>query len=132
MLLPRGEIVLVVDDEVLIQFMLEDALNEEGYEVRVAGNAREALEVLAAEPRPLSALITDIRLGVGATGWEIAEQARLLRPGIPILYVSGDSREEFATRGVAGSELVTKPFLAEDVVSLLRMLAARKEAEGGL
>ena len=117
-------VVLLVDDEVLIQFMLEDALTQAGYGVLLASSAAEAEAQLTAKAPALFGLITDIRLGQGASGWEVAKRARQINPTLPIVYISGDSRADWMARGVPGSRLVSKPFIAEEVVSLLETLPA--------
>jgi FixJ family two-component response regulator len=39
----------------------------------------------------LSAVVTDVRLGTGPSGWDVAHRARELVPTIPVIYMTGDS-----------------------------------------
>lgn len=66
-----------------------------------------------------AALVTDIDLGDNSSGWEVARRARELFPDLPVVYVSGGSAHEWASRGVPGSVMLTKPFaLAHLVVAV--------------
>lgn len=102
--------VLYVEDEPLIQQLVEVALQEAGYGVLLASNGREGIAALADRTDEIVGLITDITLGDGPTGWEVARHARELNPGLPVVYVSGRDGHEWNARGVPQSVLITKPF----------------------
>lgn len=112
-------ILLYVEDEVLIQEMVEAALNDAGFEVRLASDGAEALEIIRKNPEAFRGLITDINLGDGHDGWKIARRARELIPGLPVVYVSGASGHEWTSRGVPQSLLVAKPFAAAQIVTAI-------------
>ncbi len=80
--------VLVVEDEFLISAMVADVLAEHGCEVHVAANAKDALEHLTCGA-PCDVLFTDINLPGGVDGATLAQLARQLRPGLPVVYASG-------------------------------------------
>ena len=71
--------VLVVEDEWLLRMELADELQAAGWKVLEAASGQEALIVLAAEPK-VDFLITDIRLGSAADGWDVADAFRKGRP----------------------------------------------------
>ncbi|HEY5410758.1 MAG TPA: response regulator [Caulobacteraceae bacterium] len=119
--MPLG-LVLVVEDEPLIAALVEAVLAEAGYEVLVAATGREALTLLASPVQALSGLITDINLGTGPTGWDVADRARQLQPDVPVIYLTGDSEHQWRTRGGERSVLIAKPFRVEEVVSALASL----------
>jgi DNA-binding NtrC family response regulator len=66
-------------------------------------------------------LITDIRMS-GGSGWDIAKRARELSPGVPVVYVTGDSAAEWSSKGVPNSLLVEKPFAPAQVVGAISTL----------
>jgi CheY-like chemotaxis protein len=89
-------VVLVVEDEQLLREMVEPALADAGYSVLLAHNGSEALKHLEerkSEEAPLRALVTDVQLGPGPSGWEVAKRARELHPEIPVVYVTARRRQ---------------------------------------
>ncbi|MDZ4052791.1 MAG: hypothetical protein U1E24_05925 [Phenylobacterium sp.] len=69
------------------------------------------------------ALVTDIDLGVtGANGWDIAEKARNGKPELPVIYMTGASADEWASRGVPRSILLPKPFAMAQVIRAIVQL----------
>src|SRR4249920_273647 len=85
---PSTFCILVVDDEALLRLDLADALRDAGYGVLEASDADQALGYLR-NRCPIDVVITDIELGVGPTGWDVAETFRAARSDIPIIYISG-------------------------------------------
>ena len=121
-------LLLLVEDEVLIRMNLEEELAEAGFELAVTTNGRQAMAELEADPARFCALVTDIRLGRGPDGWEIARRARQAVPEMPVVYVSGDSAFEWAARGVPNSVIVAKPFHPTEVVTALSTLLTPGES----
>jgi len=71
---------------------------------------------------PLRALVTDVQLGPGPSGWEIAKRARELHPEIPVVYVTGTAAAEWSSKGVPNSLIIQKPFAAAQVVTAVSQL----------
>lgn len=117
-------VVLVVEDEVLVQDLLEDALVTAGYEVRVLCTGGEAMSFLDGCSEHPRALVTDVNLGPAPNGWEIGRRARKLSGGMPVVYMTGDSGHEWNCEGVADSLMVLKPFQPAQVVAALSSLLA--------
>lgn len=115
-------LLLYVEDETLIQHMLVTDLEEAGFAVLVANNGKEALAVLASRSEDLHGLITDINLGDGPDGWDIARKARESRSGLPVVYVSAASESEWTSKGVPGSLMISKPFVPAQVVVAISSL----------
>ena len=113
-------LVLLAEDEHLIGLSFQDALEEGGYVVLHVATGREAVEVLE-DPR-IAGVITDIRLGKGPDGWDVARRAREVNPSIPIIYMSGDSAHEHASRGVPDSKMLQKPFAPAQLVTAISTL----------
>ena len=120
---------LYVEDEIITQEMVEASLREAGYEVLLASDGAEALEVLATSNGALRGLITDINLGDGPDGWAVACRARELTSGLPVVYVSGASEGEWTSRGVPNSVIIAKPFApAQIVVAISSLLVSTDTA----
>ncbi|HEY7806861.1 MAG TPA: response regulator [Croceibacterium sp.] len=115
--------ILVVDDEPLVRIVLVDALQQCGYSVLEAENGRAALGVIDGAEQ-LRGLVTDIRLGPGATGWQIADHAREKFAGLAVIYVTGDSMADWTAKGVPRSFALQKPFASLEVVAALADLLA--------
>jgi signal transduction histidine kinase/CheY-like chemotaxis protein len=80
-----GRILLVEDDEAVRGFA-QRALEEHGYEVAAAAGGEEALKAAAASPFDL--LVSDVVMP-GMNGRELYKEILRIRPGLPVLYVSG-------------------------------------------
>jgi CheY-like chemotaxis protein len=110
---------LLVDDEDLVRMSTADMLMDLGYEVLEAGSAEEALRVLD-EGTMLDLLVTD-HLMPGMSGADLARKARMLRPGLPVLVVSGYADLE----GIAlDLPRLAKPFRNADLAASLAGLRA--------
>lgn len=78
--------------------------------------------MLAGQALSLDGLITDINLGDGPDGWQVARKARELVGGLPVVYVSAASEHEWTSHGVPNSVMVTKPFVPAQVVVAISSL----------
>lgn len=125
-------LVLLVEDEAILALTLEMELQDEGFDVAVAGHGVEALERLEQEGSRIAALVTDIRLPQ-VDGWAIAKRARELMPFIPVVYMSGDSAANWKANGVVDSVMLGKPFVLHDLKDALeRATAASNLRSSGL
>jgi CheY-like chemotaxis protein len=115
--------VLLVEDEALISMMVSDALSELGFEVHEAATADEALRYLGAGGA-VDVLFTDINLAGGMSGAELAQRARALKPGLPVVYASGRYGGDDLPGRVPDSVFVQKPYDPAAVCSLCRRLAS--------
>lgn len=116
--------VLVVEDDASIRAFVTDALIEAGYAVREASDGAAALDALHQE-RPL-ALVLDLGLPY-VDGTAVARASRTLYDGdVPIVVISARPDAELDAREVGASGLLRKPFLIEELESVLgRALAGR-------
>jgi CheY-like chemotaxis protein len=117
--------VLLVEDEALVRSMIADELLDAGYLVIEASDGQGALEMLTKQPS-VDLLFTDIRMPGGLSGWDVAEQARVLRPDIPVIYATGFS--EAAPRLVPGARFFKKPYRARAIVDAARELGVSPSA----
>ncbi len=117
--LKRGsETVLVADDEPLIRALAKRTLEMYGYSVLEAEDGEDALRQVSAEGgNTIAIVIADIvmpRLG----GRELGERLKQVRPGFPILYMSGHTGDELARRRLLDSSVpfLQKPFHPDELV----------------
>lgn len=101
------EKILIIDDEVEILNFLQDALEDEGYQVLKASNGIEALSQLKHGP---DLLILDVMMP-GMNGFELCEQIRK-NVNMPILFLSAKQTENDLVQGlsVGGDDYLIKPF----------------------
>ena len=111
--------ILVVEDEALPRLDLVETLAGAGYEVLEASDENQALGYLR-NRRPIDIVITDIDLGVGPTGWDVAETFRAARSDIPIIYISGAAGDR--RRRVSGSVFFAKPCRTLGILKVCRGL----------
>jgi len=120
-----GETILVVDDEPVIRMLITDVLDELGYSAVEAADGAEALGVLA-EQGPVELLITDVGLPKGMNGRQLAEAARIERPDLRVLFITGYA--ETAVIGDRkldpGMHILTKPFAMEALAARIREVIA--------
>lgn len=119
---PIMPLLLYVEDEFLIRETLVEALEEAGYSMVVAKNGEEALSLLTKHGDGIRGIVTDINLGDGIDGWEVARAGREFLSALPIVYVSAASQEEWTSRGVPGSVMIGKPFAAVQVTVAISSL----------
>jgi DNA-binding response OmpR family regulator len=105
----------------MIRESLAVILEDSDYELLEADNGAAALDIIGSN-ESLSGIITDIRLGEGPSGWEVAREARFRFPGLPIVYMTGDSAADWTAEGVPNSILVQKPFAFTQVVTAISTL----------
>ena len=116
-------ILVVEKHDDLIQFVVEEALKEGGFETIVASSGEQAAELLDSAEGKYRALVTDINLGrEKLDGWEVARHAREIDPAFPVVYMSGDSAEDWASKGVPNSIMLAKPFAPAQLVTAVAQL----------
>lgn len=118
----RHTTVLVVEDEVEVRTIAARFLHKMGYEVLTASDASEALQVLAAQSQ-VDLLFSDVVLGGGMTGVELAHEARRLYPELAVLLVSGYPGAAPGPKGAdsaATFPLLRKPYRREQLASAVR------------
>jgi DNA-binding NtrC family response regulator len=115
--------ILVVDDERLIRWSLDQQLRREGYEVRLAETGAEALQAARTEPPDL--VLLDMRLP-DADGVEILERLRALDPQCPVIMITAHGAVGPAVRAM---KLGAQDYLVKPVDPDELRLAIRKTLE---
>jgi signal transduction histidine kinase/CheY-like chemotaxis protein len=118
----RGnETLLAVEDDELVRKYVVANLVSLGYRVHVASSAAEALAMIR-QGLAFDLLFTDVVLGSGANGRQLADEVARLRPGLKVLYTSGYTENAIVHQGRldAGIHLLTKPYRRADLSRALR------------
>ncbi|NIK06801.1 PAS domain S-box-containing protein [Xanthomonas arboricola] len=115
----RSERILLVDDTDVVRMMVSEVLSDAGYHVVEAEDANGALDQLRAGVE-IDLVVSDVGLP-GMNGRDMADVARALRPGLPILFITGyaenaATRQEFLADGMA---LLPKPFSLNDLLNMV-------------
>lgn len=119
---PKGETILVVDDEAEVRALVRDVLTLHGYTVIDTGDPVEARRI--AESQPIHLLLTDVVMPI-MNGLELASRVEASSPSTKVLLMSG-----YATAAVKGAArpLVSKPFRPNDLVNAVRQVLDSKSA----
>ncbi len=117
--------VLLVDDEDDVRSVIRDILEFSGFEVTEACSGREALKVCTERAEPFRLVLMDVTMP-DMNGVETFDELHRLYPRLPILLMSGYSKEEAAGRfgEASGSDFLQKPFLSRQLEDKLRRLLA--------
>ncbi|WP_244444604.1 PAS domain-containing hybrid sensor histidine kinase/response regulator [Nitratireductor basaltis] len=121
---PAARSVLVIDDEPLVRMLVVDVLEELGYSALEAGDGPSGMKIIDSD-EPIDLLITDIGLPNGMNGRQVAEAARLSRPELKVLFITGYAENAVFNHGHLqhGMQVVTKPFdisvLAERIQTMM-------------
>ena len=119
---PRGLVVLVIEDEFFVRCNIADCLRDEGYAVVETASGEEAI-ALCKSSMSIDIVFTDINLVGPASGWDVAECFRIIRPNVAVLYTSGKSVED--RRCVPGSKFVAKPYKNNDILNACERLLGK-------
>jgi DNA-binding response OmpR family regulator len=112
------ERVLIVKDDQLNNLALHHLLDDAAFEVEAASSGRIA--VAAIDRQPPRYLVTELNLGPGPDGLDVARYARALRPDIRIVFVSGALPRDPDTDLGATSQFIAKPFRGGEIIAALR------------
>ncbi|WP_449440583.1 response regulator [Pseudomonas migulae] len=99
-------IILVVEDDAIVRMLIVDVLDELEFKVLEADGCEQALEFLNDEDQHIDLMMTDVGLPV-MDGRELAKQARMVRPELPILFASGYAESIEVPQGM---HVIGKPF----------------------
>ena len=115
-------VILVIEDDPAVQGIVEEALTEAGFEPSMVASGEEAVTLLQGYKGKYRALVTDINLVGRMDGWEIAKRAREIEPEFPVIYMTGAAADDWASKGVPNSILLTKPFAPAQLVTAVSQL----------
>ena len=129
----RGyETILVVEDEDSLRTLVTRILGGFGYTVVTAATAAEALEILEETEVPFDLLLTDVVLPGGMQGSDLARSLRFSQPRLPVLYMSGYTRDAIVHAGRLdkGVNYLAKPFTPDALGSMVRAVLDQARGSG--
>jgi len=118
---PESPLILVVEDEYLLMDEMLHALTKAGFVVDGVASGEEAL-ALFCSGRDYKALVTDVNLQGGLTGWDVARRVRERERSFPVIYATAAAAEQWASHGVPDSTLLSKPFAPAQLLSAVSRL----------
>lgn len=114
-----AQTILVVEDEILIRFILADSLRDIGFQVLEAGDGDEGLQILNSG-QVIDLIVTDVRMPGEVDGMELTRRSKSLAPGRPVIVCSAHLYESEA---FPADEFLAKPYsiaaLAEAIARLI-------------
>ena len=124
--LANGAKILLVDDDSAVREVTAAMLRDLGYIVLEAGSGGGAFDLLDRE-RMIDLIVMDFAMP-GMNGAEVARQARISRPTIPILFITGFA-DRAAISGIDGAQIIGKPFNRDELASkVTQVMSARRSA----
>ncbi|MCC6158783.1 MAG: response regulator [Deltaproteobacteria bacterium] len=129
--LPGGtETILVVEDEDALRKLECLILTQRGYRVIEASNGQEALNLLRARKNDIDMILSDVVMP-HMNGKELAARARMVRPGLPVVLMTGYTKDTIETYGITEGEIpvVAKPFTNEQLTHAVRNALDEAKAE---
>ena len=117
------ETILIVDDEPTVRTVITEVLSELGYAAIEVSDGTSGLKVLQSDVR-IDLLITDVGLSGSLNGRQMADAARLNRPKLPVLFITGYAESVAFGRGTLapGMHLMAKPFAMEALAGRIRSI----------
>lgn len=116
--------VLVVDDEHLVRIMVQLGLERNGFDVWLAPNGREAIDLYRAHKEDIDVVLLDVCMP-GLDGPATLDALRKRNPEVRACFMSGETGsyqlDELVQRGAA--HVIAKPFLLGDLANILRLVA---------
>jgi PAS domain S-box-containing protein len=121
----QGETILIVEDDTTVRLIISEVLQELGYDVLLASDARPAIPLLRSDQR-IDLMVSDVVLP-HINGRKLAEIARASRPDLKVLFVTGYA-ENATFRGEfldSGMDMLTKPFALDALAMKVRTMIER-------
>jgi len=116
-----GETVMIVDDEPIVRMLVSEVLEDLGYIAIEAAEGASALKQLQSDMR-IDLLVTDVGLPGGMNGRQLADAARLSRPDLKVLFITGYAENSVIGNGhlEPGMRVLTKPFTIDALATRIR------------
>jgi len=127
---PIGTILLVDDDKDLREFLYQHLLHC-GHSVLQAGSGAEAIERFRHHRNDIDLLVADIVMP-GLTGDQLAVQLGEKKPGLPVLFISGNAPNQVISvvRLIEGENFLRKPFSLEALEDAITRILRIAQTQG--
>ncbi|MFC6296743.1 response regulator [Pseudomonas sp. CCM 7893] len=112
--------ILVVEDDAIVRMLIVDVLEELAFKVLEAADATQALQNIENANQVIDLMMTDWGLP-GMNGKELAQEARKLRPALPILFASGYAENIELPPGM---QIIGKPFSIDQLRDKVKAMLA--------
>jgi len=118
---PTGKTVLIVDDEPSVRMLVTEVLEDLGYSPIEASDGPAGLRILESEAA-IDLLISDVGLPGGINGRQLADAARITRPELKVLFITGYAENAIIGSGhlAPGMRVLTKPFVVETLANRIQ------------
>jgi CheY-like chemotaxis protein len=116
-----------VDDEPAVRMLIVEVLDELGYHSIEADDGPSALKILRSEIQ-IDMLISDVGLPGGTNGRQLADAARVSRPNLKVLFITGYAENAVIGDGrlLPGMHVLTKPFAMDALARRIKHIIAEK------
>ncbi len=127
-----SETVLIVEDDTSVRSLINQVLDQNGYNMLIAANGAEALPLARQHPQPIHLLVVDMILP-GLNGFEVAQQLILLHPELKTLYISGYTDNTVVRQGLLepGAAFLQKPFTPAVLTGKVREVLDKPATRSG-
>ena len=115
--------VLLVDDEWPMRVFVARILQREGFEVMEASDGLDAFGLLQQMSGAVDVLVTDVRMP-RMTGIELVQKIKAELPGMPVVYISGDTLEDRLHDPSSRVVFLQKPFRPQAMLDAIRAVTA--------
>ena len=119
--------ILVVDDDEIIRRGLKRLLDNNGYQVELAGSAEQALSIL--NQRAFDLVLTDLQMP-GINGLELLREIKARTAHTPVVMITAHAVAEYVIQALrsGASDFVPKPYKTDELLSIVEREAARGQA----
>jgi two-component system, NtrC family, response regulator len=122
--------ILIIDDDIAVRTSLMLLLQNEGYEVRSAGNPKQAVALIKEQTPQL--IILDLNFSIdtsGKEGMHLLEEIKKINDKIPIILITGWGTIELAVQGMkmGANDFLNKPWSNDHVIQSVKTLLDLKE-----
>ena len=118
-----------MDDEPTVRMLVTEILEDLGYLAIEAGDSAAGLKILQLDVR-IDLLVTDVGLPGGMNGRQMADAARVSRPDLKVLFVTGYEENAILGHGHLAPDMavITKPFPMETMAARIRSMIEAQRA----
>jgi DNA-binding response OmpR family regulator len=114
--------ILLVEHDDLLRVLFGVILGQAGFDVVSVADGRSALSEIDSAARPIEAVVTEVALGAGPSGWSVAFAARARWPACRVLYLTAAGADARSLGGLADAIYLGKPFDVARMADVLQTL----------